>query len=232
MIIFRFFIKFLKTQGFRGIQNLAKGFIQAPLLRSLKSGAGFTLIELLVVIAIIAVLAVAIVLALNPTELLKQARDSTRISDLTVLKKAVSLYLTDVSSPSITSSSQRICYVSVVSSSMSTSCNGRSATSQTATSSNNGVYAVDGTGWVPVNFRAISNGSPIGKLPRDPKNTANGATSTNLFYTYVASSSNLTFEFTADMESTKYSASGTADTESRDGGNNNQIYEIGTNLSL
>ena len=45
---------------------------------------GFTLIELLVVIAILAVLATAVVLVLNPAELLKQGRDSTRISDLSV----------------------------------------------------------------------------------------------------------------------------------------------------
>ena len=46
---------------------------------------GFTLIELLVVIAILAVLATAVVVILNPAELVKQGRDSTRISDLAAL---------------------------------------------------------------------------------------------------------------------------------------------------
>src|SRR3989338_10096227 len=58
---------------------------------------GFTLIELLVVIAIVAVLSVVVVLALNPAELLRQARDSNRISDLATLKSALSFYSTDVS---------------------------------------------------------------------------------------------------------------------------------------
>ncbi|MCL4400352.1 type II secretion system GspH family protein, partial [Patescibacteria group bacterium] len=38
----------------------------------------FTLIELLVVIAILGVLGTAVVLVLNPSELIKQGRDSTR----------------------------------------------------------------------------------------------------------------------------------------------------------
>ena len=63
--------------------------------------SGFTLIELLVVIAIIAILSVVLILTLNPAELLRQARDSNRVSDLATLKSAISLYLADVSSPSI-----------------------------------------------------------------------------------------------------------------------------------
>src|SRR3989338_2279300 len=57
---------------------------------------GFTLIELLVVIAILAVLATATVLVLNPAELLKQGRDSTRISDLAALNSAIALWTADV----------------------------------------------------------------------------------------------------------------------------------------
>ncbi len=46
-----------------------------------RSRESFTLIELLVVIAILAVLATAVVLVLNPSQLLAQGRDSTRLSD-------------------------------------------------------------------------------------------------------------------------------------------------------
>ncbi|MDD4931154.1 MAG: prepilin-type N-terminal cleavage/methylation domain-containing protein, partial [Candidatus Colwellbacteria bacterium] len=42
----------------------------------------FTLVELLIVIAILAVLAAAVVVVLNPAELLAQARDSQRSTDL------------------------------------------------------------------------------------------------------------------------------------------------------
>src|SRR5574343_2101828 len=64
---------------------------------------GFTLIELLVVIAILAILATVIVVIINPGELLKQARDTTRISDLAALNSAIALYLSDVNG-AITSS--------------------------------------------------------------------------------------------------------------------------------
>ncbi len=54
-------------------------------------GRGFTLIELLVVIAVLATLAVAVVLVLNPAELIKEGRDTTRISDLAALNNAIGL---------------------------------------------------------------------------------------------------------------------------------------------
>jgi prepilin-type N-terminal cleavage/methylation domain-containing protein len=49
----------------------------------------FTLIELLVVIAIIAILSVIVILTLNPAQLLMQARDSNRISDMSTLNDAL-----------------------------------------------------------------------------------------------------------------------------------------------
>ena len=54
---------------------------------------GFTLIELLIVIAILAILATTVVLVLNPAQILAQARDAQRISDLSSIKSAIALYL-------------------------------------------------------------------------------------------------------------------------------------------
>ncbi len=71
---------------------------------------GFTLIELLVVIAIIAILSVVVILTLNPAELLRQSRDSNRISDLSVTKSAIAFYLASVSS-GISIGSSTYCYV-------------------------------------------------------------------------------------------------------------------------
>ena len=51
---------------------------------------GFTLLELLIVIGILAILAGVVVLVLNPAELLRQARDSQRISDLSTMRSAIS----------------------------------------------------------------------------------------------------------------------------------------------
>jgi prepilin-type N-terminal cleavage/methylation domain-containing protein len=62
---------------------------------------GFTLLELLIVIAIIAILSVALVIVLNPAETLKKARDAQRISDLSTMKTAIGLYLTNTAAPLI-----------------------------------------------------------------------------------------------------------------------------------
>src|SRR3989344_4406163 len=72
---------------------------------------GFTLIELLVVIAILAVLATAVVIILNPAELLKQGRDSTRLSDLAALQSSIALYLSDNVNPGIGGSASTACGV-------------------------------------------------------------------------------------------------------------------------
>ncbi len=50
---------------------------------------GFTLIELLIVIGIIAILAVAVIVAVNPGQQFKQARNSTRKSHLSSVATAV-----------------------------------------------------------------------------------------------------------------------------------------------
>jgi len=57
--------------------------------------SAFTLIELLIVIAVIAILSIVVVLTLNPAEMLRQSRDSTRVSDLDTLAHAISLYQED-----------------------------------------------------------------------------------------------------------------------------------------
>ena len=62
---------------------------------------GFTLIELLIVIGILAILATVVVLVLNPAQLLAQARDSQRMSDLGSLKNAIALYLATADSPTV-----------------------------------------------------------------------------------------------------------------------------------
>lgn len=203
---------------------------------------GFTLIELLLVIAIIAVLSVAVILTLNPAEILRQSRDATRISDLTILKKTISLYLTDAPSPSLTfASGSHVCGISVATNTANPQmpCAGRyvlpgapgALVTTSSVGGGNGVFTVDGAGWVPVNLKGISSGAPISHLPRDPINSPGGSTSTNLFYTYAASSTSK-FELDAKMESLKYGFGGVSDAESKDGGDQNRIYEVGSGLSL
>ncbi len=207
---------------------------------SKKTSKGFTLIELLVVIAIIAVLSIVVILTLNPAELLRQARDSNRISDMSVAKSAISLYLADVSSNiSIGSTTPFVyCYEDVSAANATTngttsaSCKSGVAGAETfasdISSSSNAVTPrnVDGTGWIPVNFTKISSGAPIGQLPVDPLD--NDGMHMYLYRT----SSTLVFKMATKMESSKYSKGGAGDVESTDGGTNTGMYESGTNLSL
>src|SRR5437868_6520397 len=57
--------------------------------------ASFTLVELLIVIGIVAVLSVVVIVVLNPAELLKQSRDSNRLSDLQTLHTSLSIFQAD-----------------------------------------------------------------------------------------------------------------------------------------
>ena len=199
---------------------------------------GFTLIELLVVIAILAVLSVVVVLTLNPAGLLQEARDANRISDMATFKSSLSLYLVDVSTPVLGSSTY--CYLSIATTTgmtaptssnttfATTSCAVWFADAPTSTVLATTTYrSVTGTvGWVPVNMSSISAGAPFAEWPIDPLN------SNNYYYSYEASSTGNVFKVGMFMESTKYKASGTADVVSTDGGIDPYVFEGGTNLGL
>lgn len=186
---------------------------------------GFTLVELLIVIGILAILTAAVVVVLNPGELLKQARDAQRFSDLDSVKSAVSLYLATASTPSVTAAAGadqfRITASSTTGEPFATS-----ATISTST-------VTSGTGWVTVVLDDTSGGSPISTLPLDPTN--NGT----YFYAWAADDSALTFELDTRLESTKHRAK-----METDGGNKPSsgtcttyiestcFYEIGTDPGL
>ncbi len=165
---------------------------------------GFTLIELLVVIAIVAVLAVVVVLVLNPAQLLQQARDSNRLSDLATINAALGYFRTDQASASLGNSSTS--YISVLDPSATSTagdqCQGLvmpslgSSTWQCAASST--YRKSDGTGWIPAALSSVSYGTPLAQLPVDPNNT----TSSGLFYGYATNGSQ--YEVTSGLESSKY----------------------------
>jgi len=200
-----------------------------------KSKKGFTLIELLVVIAIIAILSVVVILTLNPAELLRQSRDSNRISDLSVTKSAIAFYLVSAAGTlSITSGTAvQYCYmIDPLGTSTagcmkfaSTTMNTAGATTTTSTSRN-----VNGTGWIPINFSQISaGGPPLAQLPADPLFSPTTGNAT-YFYAYVASSTGLVYKLDAHMESQKYGYGGSNDVVSTDGGEDTSSYEVGSNL--
>lgn len=225
------------------------------------SKKGFTLLELLIVIAIIAILSVAIVLVLNPAEMLKKSRDSQRISDLSTLKSALGIYLTTATStdlgPNCLSStgpvttakisyskaqaSDPTCAVNVTEGSDVTSGSTFDSSDMCTATTTDKVSLVNGNGWVPVNFTVITGGSPISNLPLDPVNNVDVATAPDngdLVYRYacqeaaaVPAPANV-FEIDAVLESAAYGPSGTDDKSATDGGDNSNYYEVGTNLRL
>ena len=111
-----------------------------------KNEASFTLLELLIVIGILAILVTTVTIILNPAELLRQARDSQRLSDLQSLNKAISLYViaTTTTTPLFTGTStqgQVTCTaIGAVSNLFTGACSVSTSTK------------VDGTGWMTINF--------------------------------------------------------------------------------
>ncbi|MBI2450990.1 MAG: type II secretion system protein [Parcubacteria group bacterium] len=221
------------------------------------SKKGFTLLELLIVIAILAILSVVVVLVLNPAETLKKARDVQRISDLDVLKTALGLYLTTVSAPDL--STDTIDNNRCVNSSAATpdptvfydqtgiaagtrsygtgaqTGGGKTYETTAWATSGSASSVVDGTGWLPVRFSDITGGSPISNLPRDPApviNSLGEGPTNNHFYSYVCDAVDTTFELGANLESSAFSNGGADDKEKNDGGNNDLIFEKGTELLI
>ena len=184
---------------------------------------GFTLIELLIVIGILAVLAGIIVVALNPAELLRQARDSKRMADVSGIVGGINLYLADVASTTFTS-----CATGGYATASST---GGTPFNTAVVASTGTSVGVSGDGWLPVFFSWVSGGSPIAALPLDPTNS--------VVYNYnfaCTTTGNVVFEVDARLESTKYRGSMTTD-----GGDNNTCttylesdcwYESGSSLTM
>ncbi|MBI4993596.1 type II secretion system protein [Candidatus Wolfebacteria bacterium] len=177
---------------------------------------GFTLLELLIVISILAILMVIVAVVLNPGELIAQARDAQRISDLSSLRSVLPLYMASISPNSLGACNRRCTLSGVTPFGTDISPVG-CATISTST-------LINSAGWVDVNFNDISGGSPFSKLPIDPVNK-NG-----YYYGYACDDSAKTFELVAVLESEKYTIK--EDFDGKDGGNRANIYEIGTDPGL
>lgn len=163
---------------------------------------GFTLIELLVVIAIVAVIAAIVVVLVNPLEIMRKSRDATRLADLKAIMKSVEVGVQDAGGPAT-----------------SFFCHSPSTVPCTGTSNAIGNMRInDGTGWVKINFAAMPTVT-VTTLPMDPVNDS------NYFYTYSSDGSQ--YEFNAVLESSQYQSQ-----MQNDGGNNSDVYEIGSSLTL
>lgn len=178
--------------------------------KNMQTKKGFTLIELLIVIGIIAILATAVLLVINPAQILAETRDTQRLNDLDVIRSAINLHLTTTVGVSFNGA-----WYCTFASAVGGLCDG--ATLRVA-------RGVDGTGWVNINF---GTAPPISILPLDPA----GAQTEALHYSFRTEAAT-NYEITAQMESTKYSSGGAADKEGADGGDNTNCYEVGNKLTL
>ena len=198
---------------------------------------GFTLVELLIVIGILAILATTAVIILNPAQLLAQSRDGQRLSDLASIQSAIALYLTDVSNPSLgacTTGTDTVGRYHVGAAGTVTSGKGSfggvgGGTTDTGdrTTGTAGTPSTS-TGWVDVPFVDISGGSPISNLPVDPTNDWDSGTH-GFVYRYACDGTAQTFELNAELESLKYED---FMENINDGGNDADLYEIGTEPGL
>ena len=241
--------------------NMQSNLIELQANRSnLKAKKGFTLLELLIVITIIAVLSVAVIIVINPAETIRKARDTQRISDLSTLKTAISLYTSSVPTPQLDGTAgiaNALCQPTTAGTYSSgaiwyswpsdspgddisdVTLDGGGANAVATQTANASLGLVSGSGWIKINFGNIVGGSPISNLPIDPTNTiADEANvqSTDLVYRYGCFEPNLSFEVNAQLESTAFTSddtsTGAIDKRKKDGGNSDLMYESGTDLAI
>ena len=153
-------------------------------------------------------------MVLNPAEMLKKSRDTRRLQDSDAIASALSLYLAEVTSPSLGTTGEVYCSYADTAAAPCT---------KTVTT---GTRDIDGTGWIPVNFTQISTGAPFSALPVDPVNSK----SSGLYYMYACNQASSTFELNATFESKYYKD--TVNLDGTDGGNNDAKYEKGNDPGL
>jgi len=179
---------------------------------------GFTLVELLIVITILAALAAAVVVVLNPAELLAQARDAQRLTDMTTLRDAINLNISQVAAP-------ELCVGGCPAGGRCTS--GTVGPFSNTTCTTNNIRAIDGTGWVNVNFTTMPGGAPIAVLPTDPVNAG------TFFYAYRADAATRTFRLVTRLESIRHRGMMANDGGPRPcptGAEATCFFEVGTNM--
>lgn len=173
---------------------------------------GFTLLELLIVIGILAILATTVTVVLNPAELLRQARDSQRLGDLRSVHAALGMFAATATTTPLFTATTTCTAIGAPNPFNGGSCGFNNNTSVIGV----GAQATS-TGWVNVNFALVSGGSPLSRLPIDPIND------TTSYYAFRNRVSDSTWELNANLESSKYSGE-----ETKDGGLNTNMYEIGS----
>ena len=194
---------------------------------SRKSHSGLTLLELLIVVGVLVIVGAIVVIILNPLELFKQSRDSRRISDLQAIDSAISIFTTEVGGSLRAGGTPFAIYISLPDS--NNNCNNYPSLpslnppQKYICADENNLRKADENGWIQINFTKIPSNS-LAVLPLDPVNSVTGG----MYYTLVTDGKK--WELTSVLESDKNK--GVDKTGGKDGGLNDNLYELGTNLTL
>lgn len=176
------------------------------MIKTVRRSRGFTLVELLVVIAIVAILAAVVLLIIDPAEIQRRGRDSSRLADLANLNNAISTAVTESDGNA----------ESVLCNGGTYPCTGASYPVQTDT------RKVDGTGWVKVDLSSGSLRLPT--LYVDPTNDS--------AYHFAYCADNDAFELNAVLESNKEAQRMAEDGGDQNAVDATGRYEVGSNLTL
>ena len=192
-----------------------------------KRSKGFTLVEIIIAVLILAFLTVLVVVLLDPADFFPGARDTRRISDLQSIDSTISMYKTEVGGSLRTGGTPYGVYISLPDS--NNNCSSYSALplltppQKYMCADQNNFKKVDGNGWIPIDFTKIP-GNILTRLPIDPTNESDSGK----YYTFVTDGKK--WELTSVLESDKNK--GASNVGGKDGGQNDNILEIGSNLTL
>jgi len=170
--------------------------------KDLKDGEGFTFTNFLIIIVIICAVVLFVLWIIKPTETLQKTRDNQRFTDTTDITTAINLYLADGKTFNVTGLNNLTGYSSIDLEKVSAQKN-------------------DGTGWIKLDFASIASGAPITLLPIDPTNND------KYHYTFGVNKLNGTYEVNCVFEGLE-----NASKMSSDNGNNPNVYEVGTDLTI
>lgn len=193
---------------------------------------GFTLLEILTVIFLLMVIISITGIVIKPQIFFQRSRDLKRINDLRSLEIAINTYLTSTSTPVLGPAnrgygeSSPTVFISVPYDKEDKRNNfvGGFYIYQVSSAD---LYKINGSGWLPINFTSMIY-LPLNFLPVDPLNSY----SAKFFYSYVFRRNPPSFEINANLEYPPFKFGGSEDKVSFDGGNNNYIFEVGSDKNL